>query len=84
VSDRSPFTDHQRQRLEAAQELAATMPIRLADAVAAVNQLCENHMEPRSADDLVSAAHYLRTRAPRRVSLRARIETTVRIWRALR
>lgn len=79
-----PFTDHQRERLKAAQELAATMPIRLTDAVNAVNQLCENHMEPRSADDLVAAAHCLRAKAPRRVSLRARIGTTVRIWRALR
>lgn len=79
-----PFTDHQRERLKAAQELAATMPIRLVDAVAAVNQLCENHMDPQSADDLVTAAHRLRAKAPARVSLRARIGTTLRIWKALR
>ncbi|MEU5157330.1 hypothetical protein [Glycomyces sp. NPDC021274] len=79
-----PFTDHQRERLKAAQELASTMPIRLADAVTAVNQLCENHMDPQSADDLVTAAHRLRAKAPRRVSFRARIATTARIWRALR
>lgn len=79
-----PFTDEQRARLKAAQDLAATMPIRLADAVNAVNKVCENHMEPRSADDLVAAARYLRTAAPERASIRARIATTAQIWRALR
>lgn len=79
-----PFTDEQRARLNAAQDLAAAMPIRLTDAVNAVNQVCDNHMEPRSADDLVTAARYLRAAAPERVSIRARIATTARIWRALR
>lgn len=78
------LTPDQRARLNLAREISATSYTRLDDAVAAVNQLCENHMDPQSADDLVTAAHRLRAKAPRRVSFRARIGTTVRIWKALR
>lgn len=78
------LTAEQRARLGAAREIAASSYIRLVDAVAAVDLLCENTMHPESADDLVEAAHRLRARAPRRVSLRARIGTTVRVWKALR
>lgn len=78
------LTDEQRARLNVAREIAASSYITLADAVAAVDSLCENTMHPESADDLVEAAHRLRARAPRRVSIRARIATTARIWKALR
>ncbi|PRY56456.1 hypothetical protein [Glycomyces artemisiae] len=77
------LTSEQRARLELARELAASSYTRLNDAITAVNQLCDNKMEPRQPDDLVHAARWLRGRNGR-LTISARIRTTLKIWRALR